>query len=75
MLMINKILDTSDAQVTFSFLPSQYQAGLAAIEQKQWKDVDICLYLFLLKYLLPGVKKNSQEVTYQKPDETLHLLK
>merc|ERR1711892_1079451 len=35
MLMINKILDTSDAQVTFSFLPSQYQAGLAAIEQKQ----------------------------------------
>eukprot|EP00092_Neocalanus_flemingeri_P033729 GFUD01036666.1.p1 GENE.GFUD01036666.1~~GFUD01036666.1.p1 ORF type:complete len:230 (-),score=73.69 GFUD01036666.1:71-760(-) len=33
MMMINQILET-DAQVSFSFLPSQYQAGLAIEEQK-----------------------------------------
>ena len=34
LMMIDRILDT-DAQVSFSFLPSQYQAGIAIEQQKQ----------------------------------------
>merc|ERR1711936_1480237 len=38
--MINKILDTSQA-VSFNFLPSQYQAGLALEESKQKEHTEV----------------------------------
>ena len=38
--MINKILDTS-AAVTFNFLPSQYQAGLALEDSKHTAHTEV----------------------------------